>query len=86
MRRGPNGPSTSNVIQVSSGSGPVFSARSSDGPLPGVELTETGESGPMTADLPLLGVLQSWPAEGRQARGVFTQRETATQSYQVMRT
>jgi len=41
------------------GSGPVFSARSSDGPLPGVELTETGESGPMTVDLPLSGVLQS---------------------------
>jgi hypothetical protein len=38
------------------GSGPVFSARSSDGPLPGVELTETGESGPLANDLPLSGV------------------------------
>jgi hypothetical protein len=46
-------------LKVRLGSGPVFSARSSDGPLPGVELTETGESGPMTVDLPLSGVLQS---------------------------
>ncbi len=46
-------------LHFRNGSGPVFSARSSDGPLPGVELTETGESGPMTVDLPLSGVLQS---------------------------
>jgi hypothetical protein len=44
------------AMNVAFGSSPVFSARSSDGPLPGVELTETGESGPMTVDLPLSGV------------------------------
>jgi hypothetical protein len=47
------------VLQVANfgfGSSPVFSARFSDGPLPGVELTETGESGPLAVDLPLSGV------------------------------
>ncbi len=43
------------------GSGSDYRLRHPERPHLGVERTKTGESGPLAADLPLSGVLLSWP-------------------------
>jgi hypothetical protein len=54
-------------MNVRLSSNPVHRAARPASQLPGVEQTKPDESGPLAADLPLSGVLLSWPVASQDS-------------------